>query len=66
MAPRAAINLVSVGAVRESLRAHGDHYLSRVYAEREVDDCTTASGIDAERLTAHSTLCHPSLATRLG
>jgi holo-[acyl-carrier protein] synthase len=38
--------------VRESISEHGDHYLTRVYSEREVHDCTTSAGLDAERLAA--------------
>jgi holo-[acyl-carrier protein] synthase len=43
---------VSVEAVRESVSNHGEHYLARVYTEREVRDCTTAAGLDPERLAA--------------
>ena len=39
-------------AVRDSLAAHGERYLGRVFTEREVQDCTGATGIDAERLAA--------------
>ena len=49
---RAGIDLVSVDAVRESLSTHGNHYLDRVYTEREVQDCTGANGVDPERLAA--------------
>jgi len=52
MAVRVGIDLVSVDAVRQSLSEHGEHYLSRVYSEREVRDCTTPSGPDPERLAA--------------
>jgi holo-[acyl-carrier protein] synthase len=52
MALRVGIDLVSVSAVRESISEHGDHYLTRVYSEREVHDCTTSAGLDAERLAA--------------
>ena len=52
MAVRAGIDLVSVDAVRESLAVHGEHYLARVYTEREVRDCTMPSGPDPERLAA--------------
>jgi holo-[acyl-carrier protein] synthase len=50
MALRVGTDLVCTDTVRESLRDHADHYLERVYTEREVEDCTTAGGIDAERL----------------
>jgi holo-[acyl-carrier protein] synthase len=52
MAVRVGIDLVSVEAIRQSLGEHGEHYLTRVYSEREVRDCTTPSGPDAERLAA--------------
>jgi holo-[acyl-carrier protein] synthase len=52
MAVRVGIDLVSVQAVQDSLRAHEDSYLSRVYTDREVTDCRTADGMDAERLAA--------------
>ncbi|MEA2153345.1 MAG: hypothetical protein QOI18_1578, partial [Solirubrobacteraceae bacterium] len=32
---RAGVDLVSVAAVRDSLEEHGEHYLRRVYTERE-------------------------------
>jgi holo-[acyl-carrier protein] synthase len=39
--------------VEESLRAHPDRYLARVYTAREVDDCSGASSTTvAERLAA--------------
>jgi holo-[acyl-carrier protein] synthase len=52
MAVRVGIDLVSVEAVRQSLSEHGEHYLRRVYSEREVRDCTTPSGPDPDRLAA--------------
>jgi holo-[acyl-carrier protein] synthase len=52
MAVRVGIDLVSVQAVRESIAEHGEHYLARVYSEREVRDCTTQAGPDPERLAA--------------
>ena len=52
MAVRVGIDLVSVEAVRQSLSEHGEHYLRRVYSEREVRDCNTPSGPDPERLAA--------------
>jgi holo-[acyl-carrier protein] synthase len=45
---RAGIDLVAVATVEESLRAHGDRYLERVFTERERRDC----GGDAARLAA--------------
>jgi holo-[acyl-carrier protein] synthase len=52
MTVRVGIDLVSVQAVQDSLHAHPDSYLSRVYTDREVTDCRTADGMDAERLAA--------------
>jgi holo-[acyl-carrier protein] synthase len=51
---RVGLDLVEVATVVESLRgAHREHYLERVYTEREVADCRAASGeVDAERLAA--------------
>jgi holo-[acyl-carrier protein] synthase len=47
---RVGTDLVCVERVRESIETHADHYLERVYTEREVADCRTATGLDAERL----------------
>jgi holo-[acyl-carrier protein] synthase len=52
MAGRVGIDLVSVEAVRESIREHGDRYLERVYTTSELSDCHTDQGILAERLAA--------------
>ena len=51
---RAGLDLVEVATVAESLRgAHRDHYLKRVYTEREVDSCRGPSGrVEPERLAA--------------
>jgi holo-[acyl-carrier protein] synthase len=50
---RAGVDLVSVAAVRDSLEEHGEHYLRRVYTERERQECTTPAGVvDPERLAA--------------
>jgi holo-[acyl-carrier protein] synthase len=50
---RVGFDLVAVGSVEQALRAaHGEHYLKRVYTEREVQDCRTATGMDPERLAA--------------
>lgn len=48
------IDLVAVATVAESLRGpHRDHYLERVYTEREVDDSRGPSGrVEPERLAA--------------
>ena len=52
MPQRVGIDLVSVSSVRESVDEHGEHYLARVFTERELEDCSTASGVDPERLAA--------------
>ncbi len=50
---RLGIDLVAVEEVEASLRAHGDHYLRRVYSPRELDDCRNGSGgLASERLAA--------------
>jgi holo-[acyl-carrier protein] synthase len=49
---RVGVDLVSVDSVRESLDAHGEHYLARVYTAGERDDCTTDGIVDPERLAA--------------
>jgi holo-[acyl-carrier protein] synthase len=50
---RAGVDLVSVASVRESLEEHGEHYLRRVYTDRERRECTTPAGVvDPERLAA--------------
>ncbi len=50
MTLRVGTDLVLVESVSEALREHGERYLARVYTEREVEDCRTAQGIDAQRL----------------
>jgi holo-[acyl-carrier protein] synthase len=45
---RVGVDLVSVSAVEEALKDHGEHYLTRVYTPAEVTD---AAG-DATRLAA--------------
>jgi holo-[acyl-carrier protein] synthase len=54
MAIRIGLDLVAVNSVAETLRGeHREHYLERVYTEREVDDCRGPSGrIEPERLAA--------------
>lgn len=52
MATRVGIDLVSVAAVKESIREHGERYLKRVYTETELEDCQGADGPVAERLAA--------------
>lgn len=52
MSVRVGIDLVSVESVRDSIRMHAEHYLERIYTEHEVEDCSTADGVDPERLAA--------------
>ncbi|HEX4752877.1 MAG TPA: holo-ACP synthase [Solirubrobacterales bacterium] len=54
MALRVGIDIIAVASVADSLRGpHRDHYLRRVYTEREVDDCRGSSGrVEPERLAA--------------
>jgi holo-[acyl-carrier protein] synthase len=47
---RVGIDLVSVDSIGDSIGAHGDRYLLRVYTRRELDECRAADGIDPERL----------------
>jgi holo-[acyl-carrier protein] synthase len=47
---RVGIDLVTVDSVRESLDAHGEHYLERVYTAREREDCVRDGVVDPERL----------------
>src|SRR5205814_4958160 len=48
MPMRVGVDLVSVAAVEEALKDHGEHYLTRVYTAGEVED----AGGDASRLAA--------------
>lgn len=50
MTLRVGIDLVMVETVSESLRTHGDAYLTRIYTEREIADCRTGNDISAPRL----------------
>ncbi len=54
MAIRVGLDLVAVESVAATLRAaHREHYLQRIYTEREVEDCRGPSGrIEPERLAA--------------
>ncbi len=54
MGVQVGIDLVAVATVAESLRGpHRDHYLERVYTDREVDACRGPSGqVEPERLAA--------------
>jgi holo-[acyl-carrier protein] synthase len=49
---RVGTDLVCVDAVRDAFEAHGSRYLTRVYTEREVEDCRTGGTVDPERLAA--------------
>jgi holo-[acyl-carrier protein] synthase len=49
---RVGIDMVSVDAVRESIRQHGDRYVKRIYTEGELSDCHTDQGLIPERLAA--------------
>lgn len=48
---RVGIDLVAVDSVEHAMAEH-EHYLTRVYTERELADCATPGGIAAERLAA--------------
>ncbi|HEX8754661.1 MAG TPA: holo-ACP synthase [Solirubrobacterales bacterium] len=54
MGIRVGLDLVAVESVAASLRgSHREHYLERIYTEREVDDCRGPSGrVEPERLAA--------------
>jgi len=52
MAVRVGIDLVSVETVRASVETHADHYLQRVYTDRELADCRGADGLELHRLAA--------------
>ena len=60
---RTGIDLVSVESVRESISEHGGRYLERVYSAREVSDCSTPAGVDAQRLAGARVIsnCSPYL-----
>jgi holo-[acyl-carrier protein] synthase len=49
---RVGIDLLEVSEVEDSVRAHAEHYLNRVFTRGEVADCRTDSGVDAQRLAA--------------
>jgi len=53
MGIRVGIDLASVADVADALAMHGDHYLRRVFTDREVGECRDAEGsVDPERLAA--------------
>ena len=39
-------------SISESIERHGEHYLKRVYTDRELRDCESPTGVVAERLAA--------------
>jgi holo-[acyl-carrier protein] synthase len=49
---RVGIDLVCVDAVGESLSAHGQRYLDRIYTAHELESCRTDSGVGVDRLAA--------------
>jgi holo-[acyl-carrier protein] synthase len=49
---RVGIDLVQAATVAESLDEHGEHYLRRVYTDREVADCSRDGAPDPLRLAA--------------
>jgi holo-[acyl-carrier protein] synthase len=49
---RVGIDLVSVDSVRDSIQVHGEHYLKRIYTQREIQECQSPTGLDPERLAA--------------
>ncbi|MCW3000777.1 MAG: acpS [Conexibacter sp.] len=49
---RVGIDLVSTSTVAGALAAHGEHYLRRIYTEREIADCGGLDAPDPLRLAA--------------
>jgi holo-[acyl-carrier protein] synthase len=52
MSIRVGIDLASVDSVRDSIETHAEHYLKRIYTDRELADCSTGASLDHERLAA--------------
>ena len=52
MSLRVGLDLVSVQTVSDTLSAHGEHYLDRVYSAGEVADCRAGDTVDPQRLAA--------------
>jgi holo-[acyl-carrier protein] synthase len=52
MSIRVGLDLVSVQTVADSLSAHGERYLGRVYSAGELADCRTGDTVDPQRLAA--------------
>ena len=52
MSIRVGIDLVSADDIKDSLSTHGEHYLRRVFSERELADSSLGAGLDPQRLAA--------------
>ncbi|HWT95715.1 MAG TPA: holo-ACP synthase [Solirubrobacteraceae bacterium] len=52
MPVRVGIDLVRVEDVEDSINRHAERYLERVYTGRELADCRSEHGVQAERLAA--------------
>jgi holo-[acyl-carrier protein] synthase len=52
LASRVGIDLVSIDSVSESIERFGDHYLNRIYTEREQQESGGVDGPDAASLAA--------------
>jgi holo-[acyl-carrier protein] synthase len=52
MSLRVGLDLVSVQTITDSLSAHGERYLTRVYTTSEIADCRAGDTVDPERLAA--------------
>jgi holo-[acyl-carrier protein] synthase len=52
MAFRVGTDLVAIESIAESVRAHGDRYLARIFTQRELADCDGASARLAARYAA--------------
>jgi len=50
------IDLVAIDEVRESLRAHGERYLNRIYTEAEQRECGSDPRLLAARLNLSLTV----------
>lgn len=53
---RVGVDIVAIDEVRQSLAAHGERYLSRVFTERERADCGTHAARLAARFAAKEAL----------
>jgi holo-[acyl-carrier protein] synthase len=50
--PRVGIDLVAVESIRESLTAHGERFLARVFSDREIAECRIAAELSPARLAS--------------